>query len=148
MALDLHTDADTPSRQDSIGNGTSELTNDLRDYLGMISEDDGSHISSSRKSPDGCLDLLPPPPSQLQCSGLMGGGITNQPQSAPAHAYPQSDEGDPPAWMLEKGRWKYTTSTADVPIWKELLKVYLRQEHRLELTDIVGKDLSLALSDP
>ena len=137
----LHTNAETPLHQDTIESGASELTVDLREYLSIISDDGESHISSSQKSLDGCQDLLPPPPPpDSQLSGIVGGRVTNQAQSALARTHPQLDvaEGDLPSWMVEKGRWKYIVSTADVPAWEGLLKVYLRQERRLEFRDQVG----------
>jgi hypothetical protein len=144
IGLNIHTNAET--RQDAMEIDMPELAVDLRDYIGTI-DDAESHVSSSQKSTDGCQDLLPPPSdSQPLRSDSVGVEVTNQLQPATVRAYPQLDvdEGDLPAWMVDKGRWKYITSIAGGPTWEELLKVYLRQERRLEFSDMVGNSLALS----
>lgn len=109
--------------------------------------DNGSHISSSQKTVDGCRDLPPPPPDSLQqrTRDRMTGGSTSQPAVVSGRTCPKFkvDDGDFPVWMTKKGQWKYLRSTAGGTAWENLLKAYINQERRLEFTEMVSNPICI-----
>ena len=138
MDVDLHTNSQIPSHQDSIDD---EVVVDLSDYISAVSDtDDETHVSSSQKSSDGCQDLLSPPPSsQLRHSGFKKGEeVRTRSKPASTHARSDVDEEDLPTWMVKKEQWKYIASTTGGSTWENLLKIYMQQERRLEFTDRVS----------
>ena len=134
-------DFEIPSHHDSTNDDTPEVIVDLSEYLNITSDiEEGSHVSSSQKSSDGCQDLLSlPPSSQWRHSGSGREEETpSRSQSPPAQNNPLLDAEDLPSWMTKKGQWKYVASTAGGPHWKKLLEVYLEQERTLEFRDMVS----------
>ena len=142
-------DFEIPSHQDSSDDDTPEVIVDLSEYLNITSDtEDGSHVSSSQKSSDGCQGLLSLPPSSQWRHSSSGREeeTASCSQSPPAQDNPLLDTEDLPSWMTKKGQWKYVVSTAGGPDWKKLLEVYLEQERRLEFRDMVGNSLVPSVS--
>lgn len=138
MNLDIHLTSRV--MQDAIDSGSPEVTVDLGDYLNMDSSDDETHVSSSQKSVDGCRDLLlPTPDPRRQQSGTKGAaGVVAQPLPAPSRSPPQLDvDEDLPGWMVGRGQWKFIVSATGGPAWDSLLKIYMKQERRLEFSEVV-----------
>jgi len=106
-----------------------EVTVDIRDYL-SIDDDSESHVSSSQRTADGSRELPPPPPASQQA----------QATNPSTRELPQLnvDEEDLPTWMVKKNQWKYVASTRGGAAWEALLNIYMKQERRLEFTEMVS----------
>ena len=117
MNLDLH---DISSPQESANNDAPEIIVDLREYVDAIEDDNETHVSSSQKSDDECWAL-------------------QHPQPPPSSEQLDVDDEDLPTWMTKKGQWNYVASTDGGPSWINLLNVYMRQERRLEFTDMASR---------
>jgi hypothetical protein len=110
---------------------------DLREFITLESDDDGSHVSSSQKTADGRRELLSPPSGSEQVIGRTGEEV-GQSEIPSARVLLDVDEGDLPTWMTKRGQWRYVASTAGGTSWEKLLNIYMAQERRLEFTETVS----------
>lgn len=118
---------------------------DLREFIDVdtFTSLDGdceteSHVLSSQRTADAPSELSTLSPSpQPRHSTIRE--VVDQIQPAPAPALPEigDDHDDLPSWMTKRGQWNYIVSTTGGPSWEDLLRVYLRQERRLEFTETV-----------
>ena len=115
-----------------------EVTVDIRDYISIASDDDESHVSSSQRTSDGLQELPPPSPDSQQVRAIVGRTAENENHSARTPPQLNVDEEDLPMWMVKKGQWAYLASTAGGTVWQALLEVYMKQERRLEFTEMAS----------
>ena len=131
--------------QDLFNNNDLEAIVDLREFIDVDTftsfDRDGeteSRISSPQRTSDGSSELLTLSPSPRPRNPIIQTAVDCS-QPSPARASPDigDDYGDLPSWMIKRGQWNYLVSTAGGPIWEDLLRVYMRQERRLEFTETV-----------
>ena len=128
---------------DFFNDNEPEVIVDLREFIDVETftslESDGKtevHVSSSREAAVSEFSTLSPSP-RPQHSTIQKVADCSQP--APARVFPGVGDNydDLPSWMIKRGQWDYLVSTAGGPLWENLLRVYMRQERRLEFTETV-----------